>query len=70
MERKIFTIKLSDEERNAIEAHPNFVPAAPGRSGGVGAFIRSLVRNECGLDEPEDYHEERSRFWARKRRES
>ena len=65
-ERKTLSIKLSAEERAAIEAHPDFEPAN-GRAGGIGGFIRALVRRECGLDEPKDYHEQRSKYWAKQR---
>lgn len=61
------TVRLTDELWDALEARAE--AAAPGRGGGIGAYVRDVLAAHCGLAAPPLHAQHISPRRLRKRRQ-
>lgn len=54
-------VPMPAELRAAIESHPEFVPPARGRRGGLAAWLEDAARQRLGWPPREDPHEQQRR---------
>lgn len=63
-------IRLEDEVLEAIRSHPNYQPTTNGRTGGgVGPFVRDVLREYLELPPARDAHAEQAEAYRREREE-
>jgi hypothetical protein len=62
---RVQPIRLTAEIVEAIEKHPEF-RALEGMRGGVSGWIREAIFEKLGRELPQDYHQARSEFWAKR----